>query len=253
MKPSCSSTPPTRPTSAIRRSRIRSTKFPARGNARSSSAVSRKRADSPECVAALPLCRRLCWRGQRAPAAVARPLASACGATLSRSGFRARPSAPSRTASTFSMRAASLVGPKIGSARDWKRFTIPASSGCSGPTTVRSTRSSSASVASCLMLSAAIGTHRARVAIPGLPGAASSSALGSSRRIFQASACSRPPPPTIRIFTVRSSRSYSSRAASSSARCDLAVRAKLHPKACSRSANGLPRPRRRRRAGTDRR
>ena len=50
------------------------------------------------------------------------------------------------------------------------------------------------------MSSAPIGTHVASSAMPGLPGAAKISAFGSSCRRRQASACSRPPPPTSNTF-----------------------------------------------------
>jgi hypothetical protein len=79
-----------------------------------------------------------------------------------------------------------------------ERIDEPERQGPFGPTTVRSiaprlTRSAIAGTSS-----ARTGTHSATRAIPGFPGAAYSAPSLGLRDSFQASACSRPPPPTRR-------------------------------------------------------
>ena len=75
----------------------------------------------------------------------------------------------------------------------------PGVEGSSGPTTVRSIVSRSARSAEASGSSALIGKMRATDAIPGLPGA-HMFVVTRSRESFQASACSRPPPPTTSTF-----------------------------------------------------
>ena len=77
---SSSSMRPTRRTSATRRCRIPSTKFPARASARSSSAASRRTADSPARAAPSSSCRRRCWPRPRA-ASASRCIRSGCAGT----------------------------------------------------------------------------------------------------------------------------------------------------------------------------
>src|SRR5439155_217197 len=74
-------------------------------------------------------------------------------------------------------------------------------SGASGPTTTRSTRSSCASGTREAGSSARAGWHVASLAIPGFPGAACSSVSRPLRASAHASACSRPPDPTTSTFT----------------------------------------------------
>ena len=78
--------------------------------------------------------------------------------------------------------------------------TSPATSGASGPTTVRSIRSLRAKSNSPAMSVAASSRFTASRAVPALPGAQKISFTRGLERSFQASACSRPPCPTIRIF-----------------------------------------------------
>src|SRR4029077_161641 len=72
----------------------------------------------------------------------------------------------------------------------------------SGPMMVRSTRSAAASCTSPATSSAATFRLRTRVsvAVPALPGATSTVVTRGEAAHFQASACSRPPPPTMRTF-----------------------------------------------------
>src|SRR5262249_21726712 len=80
--------------------------------------------------------------------------------------------------------------------------TIPATNGASGPTMVSATRSVCASRRSAAMSSASTPMLRTRgsAAVPALPGATRTSVTRAAPAHFQASACSRPPPPTIRTF-----------------------------------------------------
>src|SRR5215831_2109079 len=98
--------------------------------------------------------------------------------------------------------AAARRGPKQLRPASAKASTIPATSGASGPTMVRPTRSARASWRRAAMSSAATRTLRTRgsPAVPAFPGATSTSVTRAAAAHFQASACSRPPPPTIRIF-----------------------------------------------------
>src|SRR5690606_8111302 len=98
--------------------------------------------------------------------------------------------------------AAAAVGPKMRWPAARKRSTTPATSGCSGPTTVtltpsRSTRATrpSRSVAPTSTL-----RHFASVAVPALPGATSTCETRGDCASFHANACSRPPPPMTRTF-----------------------------------------------------
>src|SRR5215469_4531707 len=93
-------------------------------------------------------------------------------------------------------------GPKHFSPAAANASTMPATSGASGPTMVRPTRSVAASRTRAATSSAATSTLRTRgsMAVPALPGATSTSVTRAAAAHFQASACSRPPPPTIRIF-----------------------------------------------------
>src|SRR5271170_459314 len=75
--------------------------------------------------------------------------------------------------------------------------TSPRQSGASGPTTTKSIRSRRQNPTSPPMSVARIGTHSASSAIPALPGAQYSRSTSGEAAIAQASACSRPPEPTI--------------------------------------------------------
>ena len=76
-----------------------------------------------------------------------------------------------------SSRAPAAPGPNVASPAARSRSASPATSGASGPTTTRSTPSSSASRDQPLVdpPTATSGTHRATSSIPGLPGAATTS------------------------------------------------------------------------------
>src|SRR5688572_4301843 len=99
-----------------------------------------------------------------------------------------------------SSRAASALGPNTAKPAPRNASPTPATSGASGPTT---TSSAARSRATLTIASASVGsaaTHSAHRAMPGLPGAATSSPqLGDCLR-RQASASSRPPEPNSRTF-----------------------------------------------------
>src|SRR5271165_2903833 len=101
-----------------------------------------------------------------------------------------------------SSRAAACVGPKQGRPAAAKRSTMPATSGPSGPTRVSPICSRAANSSRASMSSAAMPTLRTlgSSAVPALPGATNTSRARGDCAHFHASACSRPPPPTIRIF-----------------------------------------------------
>ncbi len=96
--------------------------------------------------------------------------------------------------------AASRVGPKIGRPRLMNSSAMPSESGSSGPTTVRSTWRVSARSAISTMSPGATGRQSATSAMPGLPGAQKISSTSGLRCSDEHRACSRPPPPTTRIF-----------------------------------------------------
>jgi hypothetical protein len=108
----------------------------------------------------------------------------------------AQPFEPSR-------RAAAAEGPNTARPRWDNSSARPATSGPSGPTTVRSTSSRSARATRPWRSSAATGTQVACCAMPGFPGAASSSDTEGSRARRHARACSRPPDPTTRTLVTR--------------------------------------------------
>src|SRR5256884_3776990 len=101
-----------------------------------------------------------------------------------------------------SSRAAALLGPKHLSPRAPNASTAPATSGASGPMMVRSTCSEVAGCPTPAPSSAATFTLRtlASAAVPALPGATSTLVTRGEAAHFQASACSRPPAPTMRTF-----------------------------------------------------
>jgi hypothetical protein len=99
-----------------------------------------------------------------------------------------------------SISAAAALGPNTRSPASSKRSTIPAQSGASGPTTVRSMDSRVAQASSPSTSSAPMSTHSATPAMPAFPGAQNTRDARGDCAIFQASACSRPPPPTTRTF-----------------------------------------------------
>src|SRR5207244_7126227 len=100
-----------------------------------------------------------------------------------------------------SIAAAGAIGPDRARPGSRVRSARPATSGASGPTTVRSIRSRRANATRPSSASAASGTHTAWRAMPGLPGAVKSAVTRGLWAIFQASACSRPPPPTSSTLT----------------------------------------------------
>ncbi len=102
-----------------------------------------------------------------------------------------------------SIRAAALVGPKTRNPSATKRSTIPAASKSSGPTTDRSTRFSLAKRTSAARSFTEIATFSPISAVPALPGAQNIRSTPGDSFNFQASACSRPPPPMTRIFTAK--------------------------------------------------
>ena len=104
-----------------------------------------------------------------------------------------------------SIRAAAADGPKVGTPAARKRSASPSASGSSGPITARSTLCSLAACAIPSRSIAAIGRFSPSAAVPALPGAQTSPLHSGLRETAQASACSRPPPPTIRTFICLSS------------------------------------------------
>src|ERR1039457_368311 len=114
---------------------------------------------------------------------------SAVGIPLCWKKFFAKILLPSR-------RAASAVGPTIRSPRARKASTTPATSGTSGPTTVKSAPTRSAAS------SGSPGTHVPSRAMPGFPGQASPPTPGDCAN-FQHIACSLPPLPITSIFIPR--------------------------------------------------
>ena len=97
--------------------------------------------------------------------------------------------------------AAAAPGPKTAMPA-WRRSSAsPATSGASGPTTTRSMPSWWQSPSSASESSGLSGWQVPRAAMPGLPGAACRSPSPVLWAIFHASACSRPPEPTMRTFT----------------------------------------------------
>ena len=81
-----------------------------------------------------------------------------------------------------------------------KRSTTPATSGASGPTTVRSASTDSARARQAPGDPSPAGKQVATRAMPGLPGAAKSRSTFRLCARRHARACSRPPPPMIRTF-----------------------------------------------------
>ena len=96
------------------------------------------------------------------------------------------------------------LGPKQARPAAWKASTSPKTSGVSGPMIVSATLSARASATRPTMLSLATGALRTfnSVAVPALPGATSTSLTAGEAAHLQASACSRPPLPTIKTFIV---------------------------------------------------
>src|SRR3954468_18185043 len=107
-----------------------------------------------------------------------------------------------------SSRAAAADGPKAGIPRSPSASASPATSGASGPITTSPAPSASATRTRPPTSSTATSSTRASAAMPGFPGAASSSCPPGDRASARTIACSRPPAPTTRIFTaaVRSER-----------------------------------------------
>ena len=99
-----------------------------------------------------------------------------------------------------SISAAAREQPNTARPRSRSKSASPATSGASGPTTTRSTFSASARSASFTISSALTGTQRATLSMPALPGAHNTSRTDGARDSAQASACSRPPPPTTSTF-----------------------------------------------------
>ena len=98
-----------------------------------------------------------------------------------------------------SSRAAAAVGPKQRRPAASKASTMPATSGASGPTIVRSTRSLAREARPAprgRLRRRRRCVHRGSRAVPALPGRDTDTAPhAATARTFQARACSRPPPP----------------------------------------------------------
>ncbi len=100
-----------------------------------------------------------------------------------------------------SRRAADFDGPKTRRPSAWKRSTMPAASGSSGPITVSPISFSLAKRTNAGRSFAGIATFSATSAVPAFPGAQKIRSAREDCFNFQASACSLPPLPTTRIFT----------------------------------------------------
>src|ERR1700737_355986 len=101
--------------------------------------------------------------------------------------------------------AACSDGATIGQFRLRNASPIPLTSACSGPTTVKSGRNLSAKETSPATSPGSPVMHSAAPAIPPFPG---THQIFSPRGLclsFHTSACSRPPPPITKIFTLRAS------------------------------------------------
>src|SRR5438094_620714 len=132
------------------------------------------------------------------------------------------------------MRAADLVGPNARNFSAANLSTIPAASGSSGPTTVKSTRFSFANPTSACRSVAGIATFSAMSPVPAFPGAQKSRSAYGDCRSFHVSACSRPPLPMTRIFidynrsgTVEAAVSAAKRSKSRAARLPPTINARL--------------------------
>ena len=96
--------------------------------------------------------------------------------------------------------AAALVGPNTRKPCARNSSTMPAASGCSGPTTVSAIFSRAAQASSAWTSVILIFSSRGSSAVPPLPGATNTACTLGDCDSFHASACSRPPPPTTRTF-----------------------------------------------------
>src|ERR1700680_155143 len=101
-----------------------------------------------------------------------------------------------------SSRAAACDGPKHARPAAVNRSAIPATSGPSGPTMVRSMASRCANASKAPIASAGMSIFETlgSSAVPAFPGATNTRETRGDCAHFHASACSRPPPPMIRIF-----------------------------------------------------
>src|SRR5215213_9069147 len=102
-----------------------------------------------------------------------------------------------------SSRAAALFGPNVLKPAASRSSTMPATSGASGPTTTKSTLFALQNATTAAWSAMSTATHSASRAIPALPGAHQSLVVSGEAAIFQASACSRPPEPSRRMFMGR--------------------------------------------------
>jgi hypothetical protein len=91
-------------------------------------------------------------------------------------------------------------GPNTGTPASRSRSATPAASGASGPITTKSTVLASAKLATTPPSVMSISAVSAISAMPALPGATISRSHFGFCLIAQASACSRPPPPSTRMF-----------------------------------------------------
>ena len=99
--------------------------------------------------------------------------------------------------------AAAFDGPKTRKPAARRSSATPAASGASGPITARSMAFSSQKAMTSGPDRMSRSTSRATLSMPALPGATNSRSHLGFCRIAQASACSRPPPPRIRMFMAK--------------------------------------------------
>src|SRR3990172_1134492 len=98
--------------------------------------------------------------------------------------------------------AAARVGPKMRRSALRNASTMPAASGASGPTSVRPTLSRLANSISSGIAPSATFSSPVSAAVPPLPGATKTFCTRGFCASFHASACSRPPEPITKSFTV---------------------------------------------------
>jgi hypothetical protein len=95
---------------------------------------------------------------------------------------------------------AAAEGPKVRMPAARVASATPAASGASGPTMTKSMAFSSQKVTTTAPSRMSMSAHSASIAMPALPGATISRSVLGFCFTAQASACSRPPPPRMRMF-----------------------------------------------------
>jgi hypothetical protein len=179
---------------------------------RAASTAARAAAWSPVTVTPLPAASPSALTTQGGPKSSRAAIAAAGSVKLSERAVGTPAAAMTSLANVLepSMRAAAAVGPKTGRPRSRNSSATPATSGCSGPMMVRSTRLASAKLASpAASVAPTPGTFSATSAVPALPGTANSLSTSGLWASVASRACSRPPLPTTAIRILIPFRSWS--------------------------------------------